>query len=136
MRGRDGVDFKGCSVVTIFKKELNFPNHLFFLCWKFIHSSVYTGIDHLLSNRWKEAALVLKSPFYKRKTILTMTFLLSCQGHPRAFKHVIARLSAYPLRLFSAVRKEYAVSLSSYLTLYHSEVENTWREMAGPNWPL
>lgn len=59
------------------------------------------------------------------KKILAMTFLLSCEEYPRAFKSVIAQLSTYPLRLLSAVRKEYAISHLSYLTLYHSEFENT-----------
>ena len=75
----------------------------------------------------------------KKKQNITYALLLSCQEYPRVlfFFNVMALLSCYPLRFFSAVRKEHAVSHLSYLTLLrHNEVENTWKEMAGPNWAL
>lgn len=123
---KDRVDFKACSVRTIFKKELNFPNHLSLLQWKFIHSSLHLELIICLATHgeklsWSWTALNV----YKREKILAMIFLLSCQEHTKAFKNVIAQLSTYPRRLFSTVRKEYTVPHSSYLTLFNHRRSKT-----------
>lgn len=108
---------------SICKRELQFPIFPYCAGDSFILQSTLKLITCSAicgkSLSWSWTALNV----HTRKKILAMTFLLNCQEHTRAFKNVIGQLSTYPSRLFSAVRKEGAVSHSSFLTLFnHSEV--------------